>query len=114
MDMTTLFTMALGLQAPWEVKDLQFDKDGQRLDIIIDFTRGANFPCPVCGKPCKTHDTEERTWRHMDFFQHSAYLTARVPRCDCDDHGVKQVSVPWARPGSGFTTPSSGAWPTTM
>jgi transposase len=103
MDMTTLFTMALGLQAPWEVKDLQFNKEDQRLDIIIDFTRGANFPCPVCGKPGKTHDTEERTWRHMDFFQHAAYLTARVPRCDCDEHGIKQVSVPWARPGSGFT-----------
>ena len=25
MDKTTLFTMALGLQAPWEVKDLQFN-----------------------------------------------------------------------------------------
>jgi transposase len=103
MDNLTLFTMALGLQAPWEVKDLQFDKEGQRLDIIIDFTRGANFPCPVCGKPGKTHDTEQKTWRHMDFFQHSAYLTARVPRCDCTEHGVKLVAVPWARPGSGFT-----------
>jgi len=103
MDMTTLFTMALGLQAPWEVKDLQFNKEDQRLDIIIDFTRGANFPCPDCGKPSKTHDTEERTWLHMDFFQHAAYLTARVPRCHCDEHGTKQVTVPWARPGSGFT-----------
>ena len=35
--------------------------------------------------------------------QHSAYLTARVPRCRCDQHGVKQVQVPWARAGSGFT-----------
>ena len=101
--MTTLFTMALGLQAPWQVKDLQFNKEEQRLDILLDFTRGASFPCPICDKPCKTHDTEERTWRHMDFFQHSAYLTARVPRCECDQHGVKQVNVPWARPGSGFT-----------
>ena len=103
MDMTTLFTMALGLQAPWEVKDLQFNKEAQRLDITIDFTRGANFPCPECGKQCKTHDTVEKTWRHMDFFQHSAYLTARVPRCKCDDHDVRLVNVPWARPGSGFT-----------
>jgi len=103
MDMTTLFTMALGLQAPWEVKDLQFNPEGHRLDILLDFARGAHFPCPVCNQPCKTHDTEERTWRHMDFFQHSAYLTARVPRCKCDQHGVKQVNVPWARPGSGFT-----------
>lgn len=103
MDTNTLFTMALGLQAPWEVKNLRFDADTRRLDIDIDFTPGARFPCPVCGLPSKVHDTEEKSWRHLDFFQHSAYLTARVPRCKCDEHGVKQVQVPWARPGSGFT-----------
>ena len=103
MDTNTLFTMALGLQAPWEVKNLQFNEEAKRLDIAIDFTRGADFPCPVCGQPAKVHDTEEKTWRHLDFFQHSAYLTARVPRCKCDVDGVKQVQVPWARPGSGFT-----------
>lgn len=103
MDTNTLFTLALGLQAPWEVKDLQFDGETRRLDINIDFTRGANFPCPVCGVKAKVHDTETKSWRHLDFFQHSAYLTARVPRCICPEHGVKQVAVPWARPGSGFT-----------
>jgi transposase len=103
MDTNTLFTMALGLQAPWEVKNLQFNEEAKRLEIAIDFTRGADFPCPVCGQPAKVHDTEEKTWRHLDFFQHSAYLTARVPRCKCDVDGVKQVQVPWARPGSGFT-----------
>lgn len=103
MDTNTLFTMALGLQAPWEVKNLQFDGETRRLDIVLDFTRGANFPCPVCGVLSKVHDTEEKTWRHLDFFQHSAYLTARVPRCACGEHGVKRVQVPWARPGSGFT-----------
>jgi transposase len=103
MDTKVLFTMALGLQAPWEVVDLKFDEEAHRLDILIDFTRGADFPCPVCGQPCKVHDTEEKTWRHMNFFQYACYLTARVPRCKCDKDGVKQVQVPWARPGSGFT-----------
>jgi transposase len=103
MDMTTLFTMALGLQAPWQVTDLQFDEALRRLDIRIDFSRGAHFPCPICGQLSKTHDTEEKTWRHLDFFQHAAYLTARVPRCSCSEHGVKQVEVPWARANSGFT-----------
>ena len=103
MDPNTLFTMALGLSAPWEVKSLQFSMEDKRLDILVDFERGASFPCPECGKPAKAHDTEEKTWRHLDFFQHAAYLTARVPRCKCDEHGVKQVAVPWARAGSGFT-----------
>jgi transposase len=103
MDPNTLFTLALGLQSPWEVKSLQFSVEEKRLDIQVDFERGASFPCPECGRPAKAHDTEEKTWRHLDFFQHAAYLTARVPRCKCDEHGVKQVAVPWARAGSGFT-----------
>ena len=65
MDTNTLFQLALGLQAPWEVKNLQFDGETRRLDIVLDFTRGANFPCPVCGVLSKVHDTEEKTWRHL-------------------------------------------------
>lgn len=103
MDPNTLFKVALGLQSPWEVKSLDFSVEAKRLDIRVDFEPGSTFPCPECGKPSKAHDTEERSWRHLDFFQHAAYLTARVPRCKCDEHGVKQVAVPWARPGSGFT-----------
>jgi transposase len=40
---------------------------------------------------------------HLDFFPHKAFLHARLPRVRCPQHGVRQVSVPWARPGSGFT-----------
>ena len=46
---------------------------------------------------------EEKRWRHLDFFEHQAFLVARVPRVDCAEHGVHLVAVPWARPGSGFT-----------
>jgi transposase len=103
MDANELFKTALGLQPPWEVASLDFDLSKRRLDIRVDFQKGSSFPCPVCGKQSKAHDTEERTWRHLDFFQHAAYLTARVPRCNCDEHGIKTVDVPWARKGSGFT-----------
>jgi transposase len=48
------------------------------------------------------HDTTEKTWRHLDFFQHPAFFTARVPRITCTKCGVRQVGVPWARKGSGF------------
>ena len=42
-------------------------------------------------------------WRHLNFFQHQAYLHARVPRVRCAACGVKKITVPWARPDSGFT-----------
>jgi transposase len=45
----------------------------------------------------------KKTWRHLDFFQHQAFLHARVARIDCPNCGVRLVTVPWARSGSGFT-----------
>ena len=99
-----LFQRALGLEEPWEVADVKFDAGRRRLDLRIDFPKGSRFPCPECGAAgCKVHDTEPHTWRHMNFFQHEAYLTARVPRVICAEHGVEQVQVPWARERSDFT-----------
>jgi transposase len=99
-----LFSAALGLEEPWKVVDVQFDPERRRLDLRIDFGKGARFPCPECGAAgCKVHDTERHTWRHLNFFQHEAYLSARVPRVICPEHGVKQVQVPWARERSDFT-----------
>jgi transposase len=42
-------------------------------------------------------------WTHLNFFQHEAYLTARVPRVICPEHKVLKVQVPWARERSDFT-----------
>jgi transposase len=80
-----------------------FDPEAHRLDIEIDFAPGSRFACPTCAADCPAYDTERKTWRHLNFFQHQAYLNARVPRVRCDVCGIKTVSVPWARPDSGFT-----------
>ena len=44
----------------------------------------------------------DKRWRHVDFFEHRAFLAARVPRVECGQHGIHLVEVPWARLGSGF------------
>ncbi|MGH3905831.1 MAG: ISL3 family transposase [Pseudonocardiaceae bacterium] len=101
-----LFTVALGLGEPWRVTDAEFAEDTGRLDLHVDYPRGTWFRCPEpgCGQDqCPVHDTCDKTWRHLDFFQHKAFLHARVPRVRCPAHGVRLVAVPWARPGSGFT-----------
>ena len=101
--MEELFGLALGLLEPWRVNRIEFSEEGGQLDLYLDFTRGYRFPCPECGKPCPVHDTEERTWRHLNFFPYKTYLHARLPRVECEEHKVKTVKVPWARPGTGFT-----------
>ncbi len=101
---TELFEMALGLIPPWKVESSEFNPETKRLDIMIDFSRGGTFSCPECEKEnLKAYDTELKTWRHLNFFQHEAYLTARVPRVKCNKCGIRLVDVPWARASSGFT-----------
>jgi transposase len=109
MDDPGLFAMfgaALGLAPPWQVTSVNFDKEAGKLEIGLDFPRGSRFACSIEGcreSACPVHDTVEKSWRHLDFFEHQAFLVARVPRVDCTTHGVHLVAVPWARPGSGFT-----------
>ncbi len=104
MDTNPLFTIALGLVTPWEVIRTEFDAGQRILRLRVDFTTGSRFACPDCSRPnCGVHDTVEKEWRHLDFFQHQAFIVARVPRVSCTSCGVRLVAVPWARPGSGFT-----------
>ena len=94
---TDLFRMALSIEPPWVVTKSEFDAAARRLDIHLDFARGSRFDCPECGVAgCPAYDSEEKTWRHLNFFQHEAYLHARVPRVTCKECGIKQVPVPCA------------------
>lgn len=105
MDTKDVLALGLGIAPPWRLVGQRFDTDKRpnELDIAIAADRGARFPCPDCGRPCKAHDFAEFTWRHLNFFQHHCTITAKVPRTDCPEHGVKRIQVPWAREGSRFT-----------
>jgi transposase len=103
MDANTLFGMALGLGNGWKVVKSEMDVEGRELKLWLDFEAGSQFACPECGDFCPLHDTVEKHWRHMDFWQHRTELIARTPRTKCDEHGVLLAAVPWARAGSGFT-----------
>ena len=105
MNSTTLFSMALGLQSPWQVNDISFavEESKQReLHLHIGFPRGSRFPDET-GAACPVHDTVEREWQHLNFFEHHCYLHCGVPPIKTSDGKVVTVNVPWSRPGSGFT-----------
>jgi transposase len=98
-----LFQAALGLGEEWIVEKTEFDSKGKRLDIYVNYKRGAKFACPECESLCGAYDSSLHTWQHLNFFQYTTYLHAWIPRTCCKDHGVKQIEVPWARERSGFT-----------
>lgn len=105
MKHSSLFTSALGLPAPWEVIDVRFSEQERRIDFDVAFEAGSHFTCANCDSEDQpVHDTIEREWRHLNFFQFEAYINARIPRTECSTCGkTRQIEVPWARPQSGFS-----------
>ncbi|WP_373510817.1 transposase family protein [Thiocapsa sp.] len=106
MDSVSLFTVALGLQTPREVREVDFDPQAGRIAFTVGFARGSRFTCPHCGAEHQSvHDTQAREWRHLNGFRFQAYMQAKVPRVRCGACGkITRVEVPWARPGGDSAT----------
>ena len=100
--MNQLFEQALGISNPWYIENVSFSKENSRLDININFKRGAKFPYAPY-KELPVHDTVNKQWRHLNFFEHECYLNCRVPRVKLPDGKVRHVKVPWEGEGKGFT-----------
>lgn len=98
-----LYEKLLGLQAPWHVTDVNLEIEVSKVTVRLSHDLLERFPCPECGIEGTTHDHRLRRWRHLDTCGFTTIIEARVPRVDCPSHGIHQVKVPWAEPGSGFT-----------
>ena len=98
-----LFEAALGISAPWHVTGTDFDVAQRLLKIRVDFEVGSRFA--VAGEPGMhpVHDTVEKNYRHLNFFQHECHLQVRVPRVKLPDGSVRQVEPQWTGKLSGFT-----------
>lgn len=105
MNNEELFAKGLGLVPPWTVSSVNLTNDNggvRELHIYTDFSRGSEFVNDA-GQGRKVYDTEDKVWRHLDFFQHKCYLHCRVPRICMSDGKIRMVDVPWSRKNSGFT-----------
>jgi len=98
------YGLLLGIQSPWQVKDVKLELEQKPVEIELVWGAGAKGSCPVCGQECSVYDdAPERTWRHLDTMQFQTVIRARVPRIECEVDGVKTVTVPWAEPHGRFT-----------
>jgi len=97
-----LYRALLGVTAPWTVAGVDVDLTGQRVVVRVEAGAGP-YPCPECGTSSRRYDGKRRRWRHLDTMQFTTWIEADVPRVECASHGVKQLRVPWAEPGSQFT-----------
>ena len=104
MDSVELYRQLLGLTAPWTVERVELDMEKQHVEVHVGHASGQRFGCPECGRELGVYDhVAERVWRHLDSCQFLTYLHAKPPRVSCPDHGVHQVTLPWAHAGSRFT-----------
>jgi transposase len=97
-----LYGTLLGLTAPWTVAGVDVDLKGQRVGVRVEAGQGP-YACPECGTSAPRYDSKPCRWRHLDTMQFTTWTEADVPRVECALHGVKQLRVPWAEPGSQFT-----------
>ena len=97
-----LYRKILGIEAPWEVEDVELDLPAGVIEVRV-IHRDHEHKCPVCGEAASGYDTRLRRWRHLNTLQYRTILVAPVPRVKCQEHGVKQIGVPWAEAGSRLT-----------
>jgi transposase len=98
-----IFAAALGIAAPWKVTGVEFNQEKRELYLRLDCSAGEKFPCPDGSGLAGRYDSRERTWRHLNFWQHKTFITADIPRVRCADGSIQMIDVPWAKKGSGFT-----------
>ena len=126
-----LFQLALNITDPWFVSDINFNVEAKRLDVYIDFKKGSTFSYEyieykteikketIDDKEVETktkveisretftnlkaYDTKNKTWRHLNFFEHECYLHARVPRVKLPNGKTKLIKTPWEGLSNGFT-----------
>lgn len=98
------YALLLGINSPWRVKGVDLNLEAQRVVIDVEHDPEAAVTCPECDAVCPRYDqAPERQWRHLDVMQFTTVIRARVPRCQCPEHGVITVKVPWAEPHGRFT-----------
>ena len=113
MDNTSLFTAALQLEYPWKVTNVEFLPDENKaskmtLHITVGFEKGEKFIlynedgsiwADDNGNliECTAHDTVDRTWRHLNFFQYETYIHAKMPKVSDGQGHCPTVQAPWAR-----------------
>jgi len=98
-----------------ESVDLETDGRGQQVLVArVRVKAGAARRCSRCRRRCPGYDTsrDPRRWRGLDMGTTEVFLQARTSRVSCREHGVVVAAVPWARPGSRFTTAfeDTAAW----
>ena len=98
------YGMLLGIKSPWQVRRVDLQLNAKRVEVEVVHDPDSAVACPRCRRSCSRYDrAPQRQWRHLDVMQFTTIIRAQAPRCQCPEHGVVTVEVPWAEPHGRFT-----------
>ena len=87
-----LFETALGIQAPWYVRDIACDTTTHVLTVSLDFTLGSRFSHPYVEGLHPVQDTVTERYQYPNFFRfYDCYLEIRIPRIKLPDGSIQQI-----------------------
>ena len=101
---TQLYQQLLGLTEEREIFNVEIGFDKLEVNVFIETKDKKNGKCPECSKVCSIYDVrDERNWRHLDTMQFKTILHCKIPRINCEEHGIKTVRTDWAEKHSRHT-----------
>ena len=116
MRTTRVWRRVLGVEHT-VIESVELETDGRGGQVLVAQVRAkvsAARRCSRCQRRCPGYDTSPapRRWRGLDVGTTQVFLQATTSRVSCREHGVVVAAVPWARPGSRFTTAfeDTAAW----
>jgi hypothetical protein len=90
------FEDMIGIEAPFYISALKYDKTCRESHITISFIRKVTFPSPCCGISGKVHSYHLRIIRHLDIMNTKTYLHLELPKIKCPKCGIiHALSLPF-------------------
>lgn len=98
MNLVVFYQSVIAPPKPWKVVRVECFNDAFRVDVWLEHDP-SKFRCPECMAECSVRDhAPERVWRHLDTCEFQTYIHARLPRVQCNEHGIVTACVPFATP----------------
>ena len=104
MDATLLYSKLLRLRGPWHVVRVELEEQAAQVHVWVEHEPNVQVACPECGRFGSVYDhTAERVYRHLDSCEMITFVHVRLPRVQCDQHGVRQILSEFGENGSAMT-----------
>lgn len=103
----------IGITSPWSISQSKFDMKKKTLEIHVECA--SKYWVDDDGNRLTIHGYEERRWRHLNMFEFTTWITARIPRLkvaspkvnDDDEQQVDDSNDGAARETAAETGPKS-------